>query len=143
MTRRPENSIVSFVTLSMTRTPVALLVRSSISTSETTESGRTVRLPLSRAGKISAAGEWKAALRSQPRPQRPRPMQRARYLLFSTPSVVTPARPGISLRPIFAMARCTWTSPQFSLSGRWKMPSGRCGMCSRLPEIPSSVSTLS
>ena len=136
-------SIVSFVLRSMTRTPVALLVLSSIRISETTESGRTVRLPLSRAGKISAAGEWNAAFRSQPRPQRPRPMQRERYLLLSTPSVVTPARPGISLRPIFAIARCTCTSPQLSFSGRWKMPSGRCGMFSFVPEMPSSVSTLS
>ncbi len=65
----------------MTRTPVALLVLSSIRISETTESGRTVRLPLSRAGKISAAGEWNAAFRSQPRPQRPRPMHRDAVLV--------------------------------------------------------------
>ena len=64
-------------------------------------------------------------------------------LLFSTPSVVTPARPGISWRPIFAIARFSSTSPQFSFSGRWKMPSGRCGMFSFVPQMPSSVSTLS
>jgi hypothetical protein len=52
-------------------------------------------VPVSRAGKTSAVGEWKFAWMSQPRPQRPRPMHRVRYFVLSTPSVVTPARPGM------------------------------------------------
>ena len=43
-------SITSRVFASMTRTPTALLVASSRSTSETSEYGRIVRLPVSRAG---------------------------------------------------------------------------------------------
>ena len=92
---------------------------------------------------MSAVGEWKAAFRSQPRPQRPRPMHFVRYLLFSTPSVVTPARPGMKCRPIFAIARLNVTSTQLSLVGRWKMPSGTCSSPSFVPEQPSSTSTLS
>ena len=88
-------SITSRVFASMTRTPAARPVAASRNTSETTEYGRMVRFPVSRAGKTSAVGEWKAALMSQPRPHRPRPRQRARYLLFRTPSVVTPPRPGM------------------------------------------------
>ena len=57
MTTRALKSKTSFVWLSMTRTPDARLVRASISTSDTVELGRTVRLPVSRAGKISAVGE--------------------------------------------------------------------------------------
>ena len=68
-------------------------------------------------GKMSAVGEWNAALMSHPRPQRPRPMQRWRYL-FITPSVVTPARPGIRWRPILAIARLSSTSPSFNFNGR-------------------------
>jgi hypothetical protein len=92
---------------------------------------------------MSAEGEWKAALTSQPRPQRPRPRHFVRYLLLSTPSVVTPARPGMYFRPILAIARWNWTSTQLSFDGRWKMPSGTCSSPSLVPEHPSSTSTLS
>jgi hypothetical protein len=87
-------SSTSRVFASMTRTPAARPVASSRNTSDTTEYGRMVRLPLSRAGYTSAVGEWKAALTSQPRPQRPRPRQRERYLLLRSPSVVTPGAAG-------------------------------------------------
>ena len=88
-------SITSRVFASMTRTPPARPVSGSRNTSEATEYGRTVHLPLSRAGKMSAVGEWNVAPMSHPREHRPRPRQRARYLLPRTPSVVTPARPGM------------------------------------------------
>ena len=57
-TTRAVKSMTSLVSESMTRTPLALLVASSSSTSRTTEYGRSVMLPVSRAGAISAAGEW-------------------------------------------------------------------------------------
>ena len=89
-------------------------------TSETTEYGRTVRFPVSRAGRMSAVGEWKAALTSQPRPHRPRPRQRERYLLFRMPSVVTPQRPGMKRRPgNLSTARLNCTSAQLNFIGRW------------------------
>ena len=49
-TTRALKSITSFVFASMTRTPPALPVASSRKTSEATEYGRMVRLPVSRAG---------------------------------------------------------------------------------------------
>ena len=87
-------SITSRVFASMTRTPPARPVAGSRNTSAATEYGRSVRLPLSRAGKMSAVGEWKVAPMSHPREHRPRPTHCARYLLPSTPSVVTPRGPG-------------------------------------------------
>ena len=68
---------------------------------------------------MSAVGEWNVAPMSQPREHRPRPRQRARYLLPSTPSVVTPARPAMYFRPIFSTASLKWTSTQLSLCARW------------------------
>ena len=86
----------------MTRTPVALLVPSSIRTSETIEFG-----PHRQVAGVARRERSAPSANGTPRSDR----SRARSgrgpcsgpVLVGTPSVVTPARPGISWRPIFAI----------------------------------------
>src|SRR5258706_2660755 len=94
---------------------------------------------------ISPVGESNAAWMSQPpgrRPHAPRPKHLLRYLFF-TPSVVTPARYGVSVRPIVARLLRSFTSDAVSLFGRWNRLSGRFGKFSLWPEMPRYRSTLS
>ena len=83
---------------------------------------------------------------SQPparRLQAPRPKQRLRYLLCLSPSVVTPARYGVSTRPERRREFRTFTSAGLRRVGRWKIESGRWGRFSFTPEMPRYRSTLS
>src|SRR5207247_10466581 len=104
MTTLAFASYVLWFTESTNETPRALPVSESTSTSCAVEFVRSVRFPVSIAGEISPVGESNAAWMSQPpgrRPHAPRPKHLLRYLFF-TPSVVTPARYGVTVRPIDA-----------------------------------------
>src|SRR5215831_17304703 len=88
----------------MNETPLAFPVFLSTVISRAIEFVRSVRLPVSIAGRIKPVGESNAAWISQPparRLQAPRPKHLLRYLLCLSPSVVTPARYGVSTRFIF------------------------------------------
>src|SRR6266576_572958 len=90
--------------------------------------------------------EQKAAGMSQPPglgSDAPRPKHLLRYLLCLTPSVVTPARYGVSVRPIVARLLRSFTSAAVSLFGRWNRLSGRCRRFSVWPEMPRYRSTFS
>jgi hypothetical protein len=84
-------------------------------------------------------GESKAAWMSQPpvrRPHAPRPKQRLRYLLCLRPSVVTPARYGVSTRPERASDWRSLTSAALRRVDRWNRLSGRWASPSGWPEMP-------